>query len=140
MPLPRVRFTVRGLSLYIVFAGVLLALARLPFLAGCAVLVVGVAASNFLIPTRMWRFVVYGGIAGILVGIVVLSGHLEFVTPGPRSYTDGRLEAVFLARPYVVQIGALAGGSIGLVIFSSRTKNAAWEPRFPVRPDPPEPE
>jgi hypothetical protein len=137
MILPRVEFTVRGLSCYIAFVGVLLALTRPPFLAGCAVLVAGITASNFFLPIRMWRFLTYGGIAGTLVATVILSCYLEFGIRGPRTYTDGRLEVVYLARPYVVQMGALAGGSVGLAVYSSRAKIAAHRP---VPSDLPEPE
>ena len=69
----------RGLLTYIAFTGVLLGLARLPFLAGCAVLVVGVVAANLLVPTRLWRSVVYGGIAGVGLSFVtfLLSKTIE---------------------------------------------------------------
>jgi len=119
------RFSVRGLFFHVAFAGVMLALTRLPFLAGCAVLVVGIAAANFLIPTRTWRFVVYGGIAGVAVVGVALDCYLEFGIQGPHTYTDGRLEIVYRVRPYVVQVGALVGGSVGLAVCKARAEIAA---------------
>ena len=119
------RFSIRGLLLYVAFAGVMLGLARLPFIAGCAALVVGVAVSNFLIPTRLWRFAVYGGIAGVVAASVALGCYLEFSIRGPHTYTDGRLEVEDFWRPYVVQVGALIGGSLGLAACRTKTGAAA---------------
>src|SRR4051812_12129459 len=99
------RFTVRGLLVYVAFVGATLALARLPFLAVCAALVGVVTAANLVLPTRTWRFVAWGAVAGIAAMSVALGCYLEFGIQGPRSYTDGRLEAVDFWRPYVVQVG-----------------------------------
>jgi len=119
------RFSTRNLLAYVAFVGVMLGLARLPFLVGCAALVVGVAVANFLIPTRLWRVVVYGGIAGVAAATVVLTCYLEFGIREPHSYTDGRLEVVYLARPYGVEVGALVGGSVGLAAHKAKARAAA---------------
>ncbi len=119
------RFSILGLLAYVAFTGIMLSLARLPFLAGCAALVVGVVAANLIIPTRLWRFVVYGGIAGLAAANVALGCYREFGIPGPHTYTDGRLEVVYGMRPYVVQVGALVGGSVGLAASKAKAKAAA---------------
>jgi hypothetical protein len=117
--------SMRGLPAYVAFTCVLLGVARLPSLAGCAALVVDVVSANFIVPTRLWRFVVYGGIAGVAAASVALGCYLEFGIPGPHTYTDGRLEVLYGTRPYVVHVGALVGGSAGLVASTVRAKAAA---------------
>ena len=121
----QLRFPMRGLLAYIACAGVMLGLTQLPFVAGCAALVLGVVAANVFIPTRLWRFVVYSGIAGVAVASVVLACYLEFGIQGPHSYTDGRLEVLYGMRPYVAQVGALVGESAGFVAGKARAKTAA---------------
>jgi hypothetical protein len=108
------RYSTRNLLAYVAFAGVMLGLVRLPFLLGCAALLAGVAVANFFVPTRLWRFVVYGIMAGVVAATVALSWYLEFGIREPHSYMDGRLEVVYFARPFVVQVGAIVGGSMGL--------------------------
>ncbi len=118
------RFSVRGLLFYIAFTGVMLGLARMPFLAGVGVLAFGVAAANFLIPTRIWRFVVYGGIAGIALASVAMGCYLEFGIQGPHTYSDGRGEIGDRMTPYAFQLGALVGGSVGFAVRKTSVKIA----------------
>lgn len=117
------RFTVRGLLIYVVLASLSLALTQVPFLLGCGVLVLAVTLTNFLLSARTWRFLVYGALVGILTAVIVLAGYTNLIITGPRTYTDGRLEVVFATRPYVVQIGALAGATAGFSL--SLRKSAA---------------
>jgi hypothetical protein len=115
------RFSVRDLLLYSAFACLMLALTRLPFLAGCAILIIGITAAKFLIPIRTWRFVVYGALVGIVAASVALTCYLELEIQGPHTYTDGRPEIADRLRPYVVHLGALVGGSVGLAICKARS-------------------
>jgi hypothetical protein len=116
------RFSVRAILLYTVFACVLLAFTRMPFEVGCSLLLIGIAVANILVPTGLWRHAVYGGIAGIVAGIVALSFYLNVIISAPHTYTDGRTEVVYRTRPYVVQMGALLGGTVGIIIRGARSK------------------
>lgn len=49
------RMSLRSLLRYVACAGVVLAIARAPVLVGGALLIAAVTATNFLVPTRIWR-------------------------------------------------------------------------------------
>jgi hypothetical protein len=63
------RFTVRGLLIYVFLASLSLALTQVPFLLGCGLLVLAVILANFLMSVRTWRFLVYGALVGILTAV-----------------------------------------------------------------------
>src|SRR5690606_13409046 len=107
------RFSLRGLLLYALLVSLSLALTQLPFEIACWILVAAVIVANFVLPVAIWRAIVYGGVLAIVAGVIGLAFYVNIGITGPRTYTDGRFEAIYAARPYVIQIGALVGGTVG---------------------------
>lgn len=126
MRLPRVRFSMRELLVYNAFMCVMFALSRLPFLAGGVLLVLAVAVANFLVPIRIWRFVVYGGITGIVVAIVALECYLTTLHSGSThyTYTESNIDIniVHRTRTFVAHLGALLGGTLGIVTYRAKSR------------------
>ncbi len=128
------RFTVRELLALIAFACPILAFTRLPFLTGCGLLILGIVVANFLVPIRIWRFVVYGGIVGIIAGSVALKVYLNLrFGIGPPTYA--RTGAGIRSVTYVFQIGALVGGVLGFAIQKVRARTAFRPASGPSNPE-----
>ena len=112
------RFSTRGLALYIGFVGLTLALTRVGFVLGGAILGAAVMVAYFLVPIRVWRHVTFGGLAAILVASVGLNRYISVKYGYPNSYYHRSTWYPFFerTRPVVVQLGALVGGTVGLFI------------------------
>jgi hypothetical protein len=118
------QFSLRGLLFYALLVSLSLALTQLHFFVACWILVAAVIVANLVLPVATWRAIVYGGVLGIVVGIIGLAFYVNIVTSGPRTYTDGRIEAIEAARPYVIQTGALVGGTVGFFFRRPASKHS----------------
>jgi hypothetical protein len=115
------RFSVRGLLIFVVIASVSLALTQAPFLIGCGLLVAAVIVANFLLPLRTWRHLAYGAVLGIISALLLLFILMDLTMTAPHSYMDGRIDMLAIARPYVIQIGALSGATLGFAYGKRRS-------------------
>jgi hypothetical protein len=121
-------------------ATVMVALTRVPVLVGGLVLVIGILIASFRSPLRIWRSVVYGGAAGIIVAVAFAVGYAEIryglirkrdpagrqcvVLPfGSDVYFGSPAEPILNeAWPFIVQLGGLAGGALGYAGFGSNRR------------------
>ena len=121
------RVSVRELLLYVAFACVMLTFTRMPFLIGGALLVGVVAVANVVLPTRLWRHAAWGGVAGIVAAIVAQALYLNLMVDlpvgYPRTAADVKiLDRVERAQPFVFQLGALAGATLGIAVYGARAE------------------
>ena len=114
-PEPSMRFSLRQLLMFVAVVGVFLALTRLPLLVTAGLLVLGVAVANFWVPIRVWRFAVYGGIAGIVFATVCLSAFVR-VGFGEPIKGSRALQVTRQADPFLLPVGALLGCTAGLAL------------------------
>ena len=118
------RFSIRGLAVYVAFVALTLALTRVEFVLGGVLLGVAVVIANFLVPIRVWRYVTYGAVLGIITAIVLLAVYVtwRFGNSGSRSFRPGANRFIDGARSYAFQFGALVGGTVGLIVCQARTR------------------
>lgn len=76
------RFSVHGLLIYVVVVSISLAVAQMPFLIGCGLLVLVIVVASFVLPVRTWRFLVYGGLIGIVSAMIGLVIYSELLIKG----------------------------------------------------------
>ncbi len=117
------RFSIRELLAFTALVCVILTLTRLPFVVAVAILTIGVAVAYLAVPTIAWRYVVYGGISGVVVLFLCLLAFLQ-LKYGPSALYRGSPAREFLdlAQPFLMPLGSLFGGSIGFALWKARPR------------------
>jgi hypothetical protein len=117
------RFSIRELMAYTAAVCVMLTLTRLSFVVAAALLAVGVAVAYFAVPTMAWRYVVYGGISGVVVLLICLLAFLQLKYGQSASYRGSPAREVMdRAQPFVMPLGSLLGGTLGLALWKARRR------------------
>ena len=119
------RITVRNLLIFVACVGVALGQARLPVFVGTVCLMPEILLLGRLIPFRL-SFWLSGGIfLGILLGVVVWAVSMRWIEFNPanfptideaRSHLADQIAQIGRFGPYCIQVGALMGGTAGLIL------------------------
>lgn len=119
------RFSIRELLAYTAMVCVMLTLTRLPFVVAAALLTIGVAAAFFAVPTIVWRYLVYGGIFGVILLLICFLVFLQWKY-GPAAARRGSPvpDEVYRVRPFILPLGSLLGGTFGLALWKARRRIA----------------
>lgn len=93
-----------------------LTLTQFDFGLGFGILIFGGLGSVFVLPQAIWRRTVYGALAGIILGVVLMLTY-SAIYEGDHPHGQYRLTEIVIAwRVWIVQLGALIGGTVGLLI------------------------
>ncbi len=126
------RITVRTLLIYVACVGIALGQARLPLIACCVCLIPEVLIVACFIPLRLSFWLTVGITAGVLLGLVVGGAYFHWTEINPFGVMNlSELKSHFVAETerlqrcfaYGDQIGALLGGTVGLVIGELRFRS-----------------
>ena len=121
------RFSILTMLGIITAASVSSALSQLQFETGCMTIIAIVAVSFFVVPKTAWRYCIYGGICGIVIGIILMTIYTRMTL----GYIVGRshlemgpvFDIIHTWRPWIIFCGSLIGGTLGLFLFHHRKQN-----------------
>ena len=101
------------------------ALSQLEFGVGCAVLVLIVVVSPFVVPKTAWRYCVYCGIGGVVIGMLLMLLFMYLtlgrISGSTYAQTGPLIDIINTWRPWIVFCGSLVGGTTGLLLFQIRS-------------------
>ena len=138
------QITVRNLLIFVACVGVAFGQARLPVFVGIACLVPEILVVDWFVPVRLSFWLSCGIILGILLGVVVWVISMRWTEVNPASFpTIDELRSTYanqVARmgrfgPYCIQVGALMGGTTGLVLGQVRFGNKLRTSAVPTQSD-----
>ena len=126
------RITVRNLLIFVACVGVALGQARFPGFGGIACLMPEILPLGCFVPLRLSFWLSGGIILGNLLGEVVWSVSMRWIDFNPanfltideaRSHLADQIARVGRFGPYRIQVGALTGGTVGLILGQVRFLN-----------------
>jgi hypothetical protein len=125
----RIRFSLRTFLAIVALFATSMFLTRIDFVVASIILTVGLALLRAVLPRADQRFVIYGAVVGIAIGIALMLAYIYWATGLTRARTyeeSSRLGAISDAwRPYVMQLGAFFGGFAGLSLSRLRDRQPA---------------
>ena len=119
------QITLRNLLIFVACAGVALGQARLPVFGGLACLIPQILFIGRFVPRRLSLWLSSGIILGLLLGVVVCSVSIQWTDVNPASFpTIDALRSAYADQvawigrfgPSCFQVGALMGGTTGLIL------------------------
>ena len=119
------RITVQALLIFTACVSVTLGQARLPVFVGIVCLMIEIIILTFLLPSRLSHWRSTGFIVGILLGCVVFVATLKWTDinslSSPNLLELQASQTAWIARvgrllPYCIQVGALVGYTVGLIL------------------------
>jgi hypothetical protein len=118
------RWSIRSLLLHMAVFSVCLTLCYLPYaeLGGIALLAVVIALALWL-PSRLWRYLAWGAVGGVVVAFIAAGLYTRFrVGSLPPTYaSNAQIAAVHdLLRPYLFPMGTFAGGTVGWLLYQRK--------------------
>ena len=109
------RWSIKSLLLYTVAFAKCLTVSRLPYMLGGLALIVVLYALRIVLPGAVYARVSHGASLGIVASFA-LTALCAGIVDAASAYTERELsKIVYPWLPYIVQLGAFAGGSVGLL-------------------------
>ena len=132
--------SLRSLLLFVAALCVALTLTQMDFVHSGLVLMTIIIIANFTLTKRAWRYGTYGSLAGIFVTFLIMLEYIYFAERHAATLGDANMARIRIFenwRGFVVPIGALVGGTLGLLLFGNRkrTESAAPPAESDVEPE-----